>query len=186
MIEEGKIYDYESDWRPCNSGKERKIYFQNANRDSFYRIVDMDRCTIAFSDLGRIESIVDINKVLAGESDSEALKKLYLPIINSVADAIRPIAIPYKIERLKCFIESFKGGLFEDYDDVLGILYFKDLDTDEMIEVKRFFCINPLAPEAKRYEIISFNEYSKLKEKWLRRCEENVDNGSDKEDTGKH
>lgn len=181
-MKEEKIFDFEQDWKQVPTNKPNKMVFVNANRDTFFRVIDIKEETYHFTDLGRVTKVVDINKVLVGESNSEELKKKYLKLIIMLADEIRPIDIPYKVDDLSCYIEAFPG-IDPNYDDTIGILYFRDNETTDMIECKRFFHVNPVCSRGYQFEEIRFDDYSKLKTKWLRRCEENVDQSAE-QDTG--
>lgn len=181
------IYDLEGDWRPCTSGKDRKIIYKNDKLPSLYRIIDMHEKTISFTDIDRVVKIVDINKVIVKEDDPERNKKNFMPIVNKALDTIRPITMPYVPEKLHAYIESFPG-FEESFDDTIGILYFwnkptkKELDDAggeleaEMIPCKKFFRIHPVGSSV-RYEEISFAVYNEVKTKWMRKQEEklNVD-----------
>ncbi len=165
------IYDIETDWEPCNSGKDKRIFFVNKKLPSLFRIVDMANETIIFSDIGRIIKITDINKVLIKEDDPETNKLRYASIANKVLDEIVPISMPYKPEHYKCFIESFPG--YSDTDDILGILYFKEeFGVQNMIKAYRFYRLHIVGELGPVYEEINDKIYNDLKEKWLRRFEE--------------
>lgn len=199
--DDGLIYDYELDWKPVISIKpsESKIYYENDKLKGLYRIIDMKNSMIKFSDINRTEKIVDVNKVLVGESDSDELKKLYLPIINMVLDQMKPVTVPYKPERYTAFIESFPG-VDHERDDILGILYFWDKPKerqvcdnaqeetlqDEMTPCKRFFHILPVVVDGIKFEEIDYLTYSQLKEEWMERSAKDVDNGSAKNKADKH
>lgn len=177
MTEDDKlIYDIEGDWQPRTEGTREILIFQNKQRESFYRVIDMKKQEIKFTDPGRITKVVDINKVLCGESDSDDLKKKYLEIINMMADATIPITMPYCPTEYTCYIEAFPG-FSKDRDDTLGILYFKH--GDEMIPCKKFIFINPEGARI-RYTALNFDQYNKLKSDWMRRCEDEVDSDTDK------
>ena len=161
-----RIYDFESDWKPCNHGGDKRLYFVNEKRPSLFRIIDMEKQSIRFSDIDRIGKIVDINKVLVGESDSEKLKKLYWAQCNAVLDDIEPITMPYDVGQLTCYIEAFPG--YEKYDDILGVLYFKENYGDEnMIKAQRFFRIHPIGSLGHQFEEINDKIYNELKFKWM-------------------
>lgn len=176
------IYDFESDWVPQNSGKDKRIIFKNAKYHSLFRVIDVGRSVLTFTDVDRVHRIRDINKVLSKTDNEEENKKRFLPIINMIIDEVKPITMPYVPEKLTCFIESFPG-YDKNIDDVLGILYFReDAEKEEdrnMIAAKRYFKINPTGMPFK-YEEMTFETYDKLKEKWYRRCEDGLDSGSDK------
>lgn len=178
MMKEEMIFDFEADWKIINSNTPDKLIYQNQVRKTFYRVIDIKEQTYRFSDTGRITKYIDINKVLTGESKSDELKKLYLPICNKCLDIVHPIDIPYRPEDLTCYIEAFSGKDV-NYEDTLGILYFKDNSNDQMIECKKFFYIHPISKSETRYEEIDFHTYNNLKTDYLRRCEENVDKSSE-------
>ena len=181
------IYDFESDWIPQNSRKDKRIIFENSKLNSLFRIVDVGHSIVAFTDVGRVCKIKDINKALSKTDNEEENKKNFLPIINRVIDEIKPISMPYVPEKLTCFIESFPG-YDKNIDDVLGILYFREDSVKEedrnMIQAKRFFKINPLSTPF-RYEEMTMDTYNKLKAKWFRRCEDGLDSRSDKKTLNK-
>lgn len=167
------IYDFEADWKPCNSGNDKRIIFMNNKRNSLFRIIDMQAETISYSDVDRVTAIKDINKVLVKENDEEENKRRFLPLVNKVIDEVIPIYMPYVPETYTCYIEAFPG-FDENYEDTIGILYFrKDTDkaTEDMIPVKRFFRIHQVA-SAVRYEEIDFNTYHNVNVKWMKRMEE--------------
>ena len=171
--DDGIIYDYELDWKPCNSGNVKRIYFENAKRGSLFRVINFNDQTVTFSDVERVEKITDINKVLVKEDNPEENKNKFQSLVNRIVDEIKPITMPYRPDRLICYIEAFPG-FDENYEDTVGILYFRDLIEDEMISCKRFFRIHPIGSNV-RYEEINFNIYNDVKGKWMKRCEDNVD-----------
>lgn len=181
-MEEEKIYDFESDWEPKCSGKSSKLIFVNKKRSTFYRIIDMEKQTIRFSDPGRIIKIVDINKVLIKQSNSDELKERFLPLINSLLDEIMPIKMPYEPQRIHAYIENFPG-FDENYDDTLGVLYFWNVPTSkeitdkgelnaEMIPCKKFFRIMPLGWKAPYMEI-DLQTYNDAKQRFFERQAQN-------------
>jgi hypothetical protein len=164
------IYDFEADWKPCNSGKDKKIFFENQKLTSLFRIIDMDKQTVTFSDVERIIKITDINKVLVKEDSPKNNFMLYGPIANRVLDEIRPISMPYKKETYKCFIEAFPG--YMDTDDILGILYFKEeFGEENMVEVKKFYRMHVMGELGPKFEEINFKIYNDLKTKWMEKEE---------------
>ena len=188
MTEDDKlVYDYESDWRPCNSGKDKIIIFKHDKCPSLFRIVNFHDETITYSDIERVEKITDINKVLVHEDDKEENMRRYLPIVNTVLNEVKPIILPYKKEHLNAYIEAFPG-FDRNFDDTVGVLYFwnkpdekvqtkKGVLDAEMIPAKRFFRIHPIGSNYK-YEEINYNTYNDVKSKWFIRMEkekENVD-----------
>ena len=165
------IYDIELDWEPCNSGRDKRIFFRNKKLTSLFRIIDMTNETITFSDIDRIIKITDINKVLVGEDNPDRNRHRYSSITNKVLDELVLITMPYKQEHYKCFIETFPG--YSDTDDILGILYFKEEFGDEnMIKAYRFYRLHIMGELGPTYEEINDKIYNDLKEKWLRSFEE--------------
>ena len=181
------VYDIDSDWLPCISGKDRRVIkFFNTRYQSLYRIIDFNNETVRFSDLGRIEAIKDINKMLTNSNNEKENMDRFLPICNLALDSIRPITMPYVPEKLICYIENFPG-FDQNYPDTVGVLYFRkktdDEEGDEMISCKRFFRIHPVGA-AVTYEEINLKIYNDVKSKWIRRCED-ADTGSGEKDNSK-
>ena len=177
MTEEGKIYDYENDWQPCNNGNNDKVYVSvNRNYSSLFRIINFSDESYSFSDIERVKRIRDINKVLTKEDNEEENKKNYLSIVNSVLDNVYPITIPYKPQTITAFIEVFPG--FTSEVDTLGILYFRDetlgLEDAEMIEAKTYFRIHPKVNINHVYEELDQDTYNAVKEKWIKKEEEKL------------
>ena len=180
------VLDIEDDWSLCSQAPNKKYIYFNKNYESLYRVVDVEKELVTFTDSKRIEKIVDINKVLT-KSDSQ-LKNMacYLGLANRVLDEVRPISMPYVPEHLNAYIEAFPG--FNDVDDdALGILYFWNKPSSEeikeegvldaeMIPGKKFFRIHPKGTGI-HYEEIDIITYNDAKTKWMRREEEklNVD-----------
>lgn len=169
MMEDGKIFDYESDWHPCQNGDDKLLYYVNDSLSTLFRIIDVKKRLYTFSDIGRVKRIRDINRILTKDDDEESNKNLYQSIVNRILDEIYPIEMPYIPQILTCFIEVFKD--FSSGCDVLGILYFRDetngIEDSEMIECKHFYRIHQAIMLGKPvYEEIEESVYVKLKEKF--------------------
>lgn len=172
------LYDIDGNWEQCNNGK--RIYFRHKEHHGLFRIVDLEKEEIIFSDIDRVSKITDINKVLTHESDPVKLRRDYQALIVKVLNEIKPIDMPYKRQSIHAFIESFPSSTERmERDDVIGILYFWDTPDEkksrekgileaEMIPCRRFFMCpgNILDPYFKE---IDFREYNKLKEEWMER-----------------
>ena len=169
------LYDIEGNWQQLNGG--RKVFFRHKERFSLFRIVDLDKETITFSDICRVSKITDINKVLVKKSNPEELKDKWQSIIVRVLDDIKPISMPYKPESIHAFVEAFPSKHSNGEDDIIGILYFWDTPDEkksreegileaEMIPCRRFFKTLQRRTGAERvlFEEIDFKEYNKLKE----------------------
>ena len=148
------IYDIEADWRPLTSGKEKRIIFENSNYPSLCRIIDMEKELIGFTDVERIDKVVDINKVLVKEDNPEENWKKYGPIINRMLDNVRPITMPYVPEKLHAYIECFPG-FNEDTDDTLGILYFWNKPTKEVLDENGGVLESEMIPCKKYFRILT-------------------------------
>ncbi len=170
MTEDDKLlYDIESSWGRISSGRDMILTFVHKEYPSLFRIVDLDKETITFSDIDRIKRVRDINKILIKEDNEEENKKNYLPLIVQITNEAYPISMPYKKQILTCFMEAFPG--FSKEVDTLGILYLRDetegIEDSDMIEVKRYFKINPIGKLGARYEELDEGFYNEVKQKWI-------------------
>lgn len=179
------IYDFEADWKPCNSGKDKVLIFENAKLSSLFRVIDMKEQTINFSDIDRVKAIKNIDKILTKSDDEEENRKRFLSLANRIIDEVKPIEMPYAPEKLTCFIENFPG-FDKNYPDTVGILYFREEKEDgNMIQAKRFFKINPVGASAARFEEIDLETYNKVKVDYYGRCKDGMDNRSDRKTVNK-
>lgn len=174
------IHDEEEYWDYVPASTDRHSVYKHKELEGVYRVIDHKEQTIRFSDINRIASIRDINKVLTGEDNPELNRKKYLPILNNVLDNLEPISMPYMRSEVIAYIEAFPG-YNDTEDDVLGILYFRDKgiteDQDHMIPAKMFYRILPIISEC-RWEEIDKEAYVYLKKCFFRR-NDNVDQKSD-------